>query len=201
MRDTIEPTVRVRLKHQGEREAEEVDMIVEGALAIVQVKGMVWGPGHGREVREGAHHLRGADIARNCDAADITEILANQQRNTRLSPTELWERTKAKHEEQKGTSMHHEEITILVRGRMDLWRAKRAVENRRCMGSRPDALSEELGDVDMARGAGAEPQRPKCKLPGCERQGYLDQTSGVVHDYCCADHEETAGKGGDSRET
>eukprot|EP00961_Rhodomonas_salina_P034354 462847-Rhodomonas_salina.1 len=59
------------------------------------------------------------------------EILATQPRSIGLSPTELWERTKSRHEEHKGTCMHHWEITILVRRRMDLWRAKRAVENRR----------------------------------------------------------------------
>eukprot|EP00961_Rhodomonas_salina_P203112 2740742-Rhodomonas_salina.1 len=49
MKDTIELMVRARLKNQGDREEEEVNLIVDGALAVIQVKGMVWGPGPGRE--------------------------------------------------------------------------------------------------------------------------------------------------------
>eukprot|EP00961_Rhodomonas_salina_P142782 1922105-Rhodomonas_salina.1 len=40
MRDTIELMVRTRLKNQGNREKEEVNLIVDGALAVIQVKGM-----------------------------------------------------------------------------------------------------------------------------------------------------------------
>eukprot|EP00961_Rhodomonas_salina_P162970 2195289-Rhodomonas_salina.1 len=97
--------------------------------------------------------------------------------------------------------MHHEEITILVRGRMDLWRAKRAVENRRGAESSPATQYEPRDDVNMARGAGVQPQCPKCKLPGCERQGHQDATSGMVHDYCCAEHEKAVGERGGSHKT
>eukprot|EP00961_Rhodomonas_salina_P289274 3908936-Rhodomonas_salina.1 len=87
-----------------------------------------------------------------------------------------------------------------MRGHMDLWRAKRAMENSRGAGSRPATQCEPRDDVNMARGAGVQPQRPKCKLPGCERQGHRDATSGIAHDYCCTEH-EAAGEQGGSRET
>eukprot|EP00961_Rhodomonas_salina_P150872 2031728-Rhodomonas_salina.1 len=62
MRETIEPLVTERMKELGRREEEEVTTIIDGALAIVQVKGMVWGPGPAMEVGEGTHHLRGAEV-------------------------------------------------------------------------------------------------------------------------------------------